>query len=111
VSHLVVDALFGFVATVVMMLAVLVAVGAWSMDWPAVFVTSLAVALLAHAAHRRGLLDPTLSMPSAIAHSLLELAPLAGGVVAAVSLATGATLWAAIGIVLIVLGLVGKLFV
>jgi hypothetical protein len=50
-------------------------------------------------------------MPSAIAHSLLELAPLAGGVVTAVSLATGATLWAAIGIVLIVLGLVGKLFV
>jgi len=111
VSRLVVDALFGFVATVVMMLAVLVAVGAWSMDWPVVFVGAVAVALLAHAVHRRGLFDPALSLPAAIGHSAIELAPLAGGVVAAVSLATGATLWTAIGVGLIVFGLVGKLLV
>jgi hypothetical protein len=81
------------------------------MNWPAVFVGALAAALLAHAAHRRGLFDPAVSFPVAIAHSLIELAPLAGGVVAAVSLATGATLWTAIGVALIVLGLLGKLLV
>jgi hypothetical protein len=94
-----------------MMLSVLVAVGAWSMNWPAIFVGALATALLAHAAHRRGLFAPAVSFPVAIAHSLIELVPLAGGVVAAVSLATGATLWTAIGVVLIVLGLLGKLLV
>jgi hypothetical protein len=110
-SHLLVDALFGFLATVVMMLAVLVAVGAWAMDWPVVFVSALALALLAHAAHRRGLVDPTVSLPGAIGYSLIELSPLAGGVVTAVSLATGSMLWTAIGVVLIVLGLVGNLLV
>jgi hypothetical protein len=110
-SHLVVDALFGFLATVVMMLAVLVAVGAWAMDSPAIFVGALAAALLAHAAHRRGLLVPAVSFPAAIGYSLIELAPLAGGVVLAVSLYTGATLWAAIGVVLVFFGLIGKLLV
>lgn len=108
-SRVVVDALFGFCATVVMMLAVLVAVGAWSMNWPVVFLAAVAVALVAHAMHRRGLLDPAVSVPVAIGYSAIELGPLVGGVVAAVSLATGGTFWAAIGIGLIVLALVGKL--
>lgn len=108
-SHVVLDALFGFCATVVMMLAVLVAVAAWSMNWPVIFLGAVVVALVAHALHRRGVLDPEVSTSVAIGHSVIELGPLVGGVVAAVSLATGGTLWAAIGIGLIVLGLVGKL--
>lgn len=108
-AHLVVDALGSFVATVVMMFGVLLAVAAWSMDWPVTFLGAVAVVFLAHAVHRRGLLRPTTSMPQALGHSVVELAPLAGGVIAAVAVFSGGSTWLAIGVGLIVFGLLGKL--
>lgn len=108
--HLLVDAFVGFLATVVTMLAVLVAgaSGWWAMDWPGTFLGAVAVAFLSHAAHRRGLLVPATSWSDALARSLAELGPLVGGVLATVSLLAGEVLWAGIGGALLGLGVLAN---
>jgi hypothetical protein len=109
-GKLVANVVFEFAATVATMLAVLVGVGAWSMDWPLVFVGTVVAAFVCYTAQRRGLFGSDVTFRLAVLLSIADVGPFLAVVGIFVSVLNFSAVWlgvfAAVGVLSLYLRLV-----